>query len=50
MLLLANMQSFILWFINQLPGFLMSEPFCYLIGFFFAFITVALIKRIINIS
>lgn len=28
----------------------MAEPFCYLVGFFFAFITVALIKRIINIS
>lgn len=47
---LANMKSFILWFINELPGFLMAEPFCYLVGFFFAFITVALIKRIINIS
>lgn len=29
---MASMQSFTLWFLNQLPAFLLSEPISYFTG------------------
>lgn len=29
---MAAMQSFVTWFLTQLPDFLMAEPICYLWG------------------
>lgn len=29
---MAAMQTFTLWFLTELPDFLMSEPICYLWG------------------
>lgn len=50
MLCLANMKAFVLWFFEELPDFLLSEPVCYLIGFVFALFTLYLIKKIINLT
>lgn len=43
------MISFVTWFLEKLPDFLMAEPVCYFVGFAFLFVTVALFQRITNI-
>lgn len=47
---MTDMQNFVMWFLNNLPTFLLSEPVKYFVGFWFAGLTVLLIKRILNIS
>lgn len=47
---MTSMQNFILWFLNNLPTFLLSDPIIYFVGFWFAGLTIILIKRILNIS
>lgn len=44
------MMEFITWFLTELPGFLMSEPIIYFVGFAMLFVTVGLIKEILWIS
>lgn len=39
-----------MWFIGQLPAFLMSEPICYFVGFFFLFVTARLFVRMTHIG
>lgn len=43
------MKTFVLWFMEELPNFLMAEPICYFVGFGFLFVILALFKSIINI-
>lgn len=43
------MKSFVLWFLEQLPAFLMSEPICYFVGFAFLFVVISIFKDIISI-
>lgn len=47
---MQGMKDFCLWFIDQLPTFLMSEPVCYFVGFFFSFAIIGLIARLMNIK
>lgn len=47
---MSSMQTFVMWFLDNLPTFLLSEPIIYIIGFVFAGLTIDLIRRIINIS
>lgn len=44
------MKDFILWFIGQLPVFLMSEPISYFVGFAFLLVVVAVFKSIVGIN
>lgn len=46
---MTNMQTFIIWFLEQLPAFLLSEPISYFVGFAFLFVTIRLIKQIIRL-
>ena len=46
---MANMQAFVLWFLESLPAFLMSEPMCYFVGFAFLIVTVRVIRDITRI-
>ena len=46
---MQNMKEFVLFFLDELPDFLMSEPICYFVGFFFLFVTVGLVRQIINL-
>lgn len=46
---MQEMRTFILWFLEELPNFLMREPICYFVGFGFLFVVLALFKSIINI-
>lgn len=46
---MSNMQTFILWFLEQLPAFLLSEPICYFVGFAFLFVAIRVIKSIIRL-
>lgn len=43
-------KDFVLWFISEVPNFLWAEPFRYFIGFFFAFATIGLIKRLVSLG
>lgn len=43
------MKDFVLWFIDQLPSFLMSEPINYFVGFAMLFVVVSLVRQIINL-
>lgn len=47
---MQNVKDFIVWFVGQLPEFLMAEPICYFVGFFFAFVTVGLLRWLMNIK
>ena len=46
---MSEMKDFIMWFLSNLPDFLMAEPICYFVGFAFLFVTLALFKIIVNI-
>lgn len=46
---MQEMMDFAMWWLSELPAFLMAEPVCYLVGFAFLFVTVSLFQRIINI-
>lgn len=47
---MADMQTFINWFLTQLPAFLMSEPICYFVGFAFVIVTIRIIRDLIHIA
>lgn len=47
---MADMQTFIGWFLTELPGFLMAEPMCYFIGFAFSILTIRIIRDLIHIA
>ena len=47
---MQSMKDFCLWFIDQLPTFLMYEPGCYYVGYFFSFAMIGLIARLMNIK
>lgn len=44
-----NMKTFVLWFLEQLPSFLLSEPMCYFVGFAFLIVTVRIIRDVVRI-
>ena len=44
------MKDFCLWFLQQLPTFLLSEPICYLIGFAFLLLTVKVFTSLCHIN
>ena len=43
------MMDFCLWFLTKLPDFLLSEPICYVVGFFFLFFIYSLIRNVLSI-
>lgn len=46
---MQSMMDFALWFLEQLPVFLMTEPISAFVGFFFLFVVVELIARMIKL-
>ena len=44
-----NMKSFVLWFLEHLPSFLLSEPMCYFVGFAFLIVTIRIFRDVIRI-
>lgn len=47
---MAEMKTFVLWFIQQLPTFLMSEPIKYLVGMAFLIVTIEIFRKIISVK
>lgn len=41
--------DFTLWFLEQLPAFLLSEPISAFVGFWFLFVVIALFRSMIRI-
>lgn len=48
--MISDVQAFTLWFIEQVPSFLMAEPICYFVGFGFLIITISVIKKTIHLN
>lgn len=46
---MQEMKDFVLWFLTELPSFLMTEPICYFVGFAFLFVVIAVFQRIIRL-
>lgn len=42
------MMDFALWFLGELPAFLMTPPISAFVGMFFLFVVVALVRQIIS--
>lgn len=40
---MANMQSFTLWFLENIPDFLLSEPICYFVAIAFMLLIIRII-------
>lgn len=47
---MEEMRTFSMWFLNELPQFLMSEPAIYFVGVAFCMCMVGLLKSLINIK
>lgn len=47
---MADLKAFVLWFISELPDFLLTPPISLFTGFFFAGCTINLFKQLINVS
>lgn len=45
---MSNITEFFEWFFDNLPGFLMSEPIKYFIGFYFLGIVFVLLRQLIG--
>lgn len=46
---MADMQTFVLWFLEHLPVFLMTEPFSYFVGFGFLIVVIRVVRDITRI-
>ena len=44
------MQDFCVWFLQELPAFLMAEPIVYFVGLFFSFFIIKLIGNIFGLG
>lgn len=42
------MKEFTLWFFNNLPNFLLTEPISLLVGFYFAAFALGIIRGIVH--
>lgn len=47
---MQSMQQFTLWFINNIPTFLLSEPIVYLVGLAILAIIIKVILSILGLS
>lgn len=46
---MGNMQTFFLWFLEEIPNFLLAEPIRYFTGVFIGFAVVGLFRKLIRI-
>lgn len=44
------MMNFALWFLEQLPAFLMTEPISAFVGMFFLYVVVDIVSRMIKFN
>lgn len=44
------MKNFVLWFLTELPDFLMSEPVCYFVALAILVFVVDCISQLLNIN
>lgn len=47
---MAESKEFVLWFLENIPDFLMSEPINLFLGFAFLAVTISIFKQIINVT
>lgn len=47
---MASMQSFTLWFLNNIPRFLLSEPIVYFVGLAILGLIIQIILRLCGLS
>lgn len=46
---MQSMKDFVVWFMSQLPSFLMAEPISAFTGLAILFVTAALVRRMIHL-
>lgn len=46
---MADMQAFAMWFLSELPTFLMAEPMSYFIGFAMLLLVIRLVRELTSI-
>lgn len=46
---MGDMQSFFLWFLAEIPNFLLSEPIRYFTGVFIGFAVIGLFRRLLRL-
>ena len=47
---MSAMKDFVAFVIAKVPDFLMAEPVCYFVGFFFLFVVIAVLRQLLHIS
>lgn len=47
---MEQMKDFVMWFLTQLPSFLLTEPISYFVGFIFLFFTFGIFRRILGVG
>ena len=47
---MQSMKDFVLWFMSQLPDFLMTEPISAFTGLAILFVVSALVRRMMNMG
>lgn len=48
--MLESMKTFAIWFLTQIPDFLMSEPICYFVGIIVLLWILKVILRLSNVA
>lgn len=43
------MKGFCMWWLSELPDFLLAEPICYFVGLAILFVVAGLVRQIINL-
>lgn len=47
---MQEMMDFALWFLGELPSFLMTPPISAFVGFFFLYVVVDIVRRMIKLN
>lgn len=47
---MAELKAFVLWFLDELPAFLLTPPISLFVGFGLLAFTIVVIKSIINLN
>lgn len=47
---MSNMKNFIMWFLDNIPSFLMAEPIVYIFGFVLLAFVISIVLRLARIK
>lgn len=47
---MVNMKNFVMWFLDNIPDFLMSEPIVYFVGFMLLAFVIAIVLKLTRLK